>query len=86
MEKYKEVCFLAIMKINKCLNIEVDEFIIKALTYKYMNNHDKSYIDFVKNHQGFILIDYFDERFDEFQGYNVTLEDFIKKLINEHKS
>lgn len=63
----------------------LDESVIRGLEYKYMNNHDSSYIGFVKNHHGYIFTDYFDERFDEFKDYNGTLEEFIKKLLIEYK-
>ena len=62
----------------------VDESIIRGIEGKAANDDAK---DIAKSgyNQGFILAQYFYERFDEFASYEGSLEDFIKKLIVEYK-
>lgn len=55
-----------------------DESLIRALDNRYLD--DKGYIESAMRH-GFILTEYFAERFDEYGKFNGTLKEFICMLI-----
>lgn len=60
-----------------------DESMIRALDSKYLEDDS----DYNQNgmEQGFILTEYFNERFKEFEDFEGTLKEFIKMLIQDIK-
>jgi hypothetical protein len=54
----------------------VDESIIRAITPKFAGNYQE---------HGFVLGDYFRKRFDEFNDFDGSLEEFIEKLLQEYE-
>ena len=62
----------------------VGESIIRGIAGKAINDDAKDIAQSGYD-EGFILSLYFYERFDEFETYDGSLEDFIKKLIIEYK-
>jgi hypothetical protein len=61
----------------------VEESIIKALEYRAVGESRKISVDKAMD-EGFILTEYFDERFDEFKNYDGSLNDFIKSLLQDY--
>lgn len=61
----------------------VDESIIRGIDHKVVKNYNSQrYLKDTMNH-GFILANYFDDNFDEFQNYKGDLNSFIKMLIEK---
>lgn len=61
----------------------VEESIVNALEYRAMGTNRKASIEKAMD-DGFILTQYFDERFNELKDYKGSLNDFIKLLLNEY--
>lgn len=61
-----------------------DESLIRALDSKFLAGGS----DYIQNEMrdGFILVEYFDERFNEFENYEGTLKEFIRMLITDIKA
>lgn len=58
----------------------VEESIIRALEYRALGENRKASIQNAME-DGFILTEYFDERFDKYKDYNGSLNDFIKSML-----
>lgn len=58
----------------------VKESIIRSLEYRALGENRRASIQGAMN-DGFILTQYFDEKFDKFKDYNGSLNDFIKSLL-----
>jgi hypothetical protein len=61
----------------------VEESIVEALEYRAIGGNRKASIEKATD-DGFLLTQYFDERFDEFKDYNGNLNDFIKILLQDY--
>lgn len=61
----------------------INESIVKALEYRVVGGNRKASIENAEA-EGFILTQYFDERFDEFKNYNGSLNNFIEYLLQDY--
>lgn len=61
----------------------VGESIVKALEYRVVGGNRKASVENAEA-EGFILTQYFDERFDEFKNYNGSLNNFIEYLLQDY--
>jgi hypothetical protein len=64
-------------------SVNVEESIVKVLEYRAIGGNRKTSIKNAMD-DGFILTQYFDERFDEFKDYKGSLNDFIKLLLQDY--
>lgn len=64
-------------------SVNVEESIVKALEYRAVGGNRKASIENAME-DGFILTQYFDERFDEFKDYNGSINSFIKTLLQDY--
>lgn len=63
--------------------VNVQESIVRALEYRALGENKKASVENAMA-EGFILTQYFDERFDEFKNYNGNLNSFIKFLLQDY--
>lgn len=61
----------------------VEESIVEALEYRAIGGNRKASIEKAMD-DGFLLTQYFDERFEEFKDYKGNLNDFIKLLLQDY--
>ncbi len=61
----------------------VEESIVKALEYRAIGGNRKASIEKAMD-DGFLLTQYFDERFNELEDYKGNLNDFIKTLLQDY--
>lgn len=61
-----------------------DESLIRSIDSKYIEDN-AGYIQSAMNH-GFILTEFFHERFDQFENFEGTLKEFISTLITDLKT
>lgn len=61
-----------------------DESLIRALAGRFLGEKESHIQNEMQ--EGFILVEYFDKRFDEFENYEGTLKEFIQMLIADLKT
>lgn len=64
-------------------SVIVEESIVKALEYRAYGGNRKASVEKAME-EGFILTQYFDERFNEFKNYKGNLNSFIESLLQEY--